>query len=85
MTGRPHRNGDALWEVVYTRIHDEIQAGVLLSGAEIGTLASIAGYYDVSKSTAQRAMNTLRRRGYIIAKPGIGYFVARIPPRIRNP
>lgn len=81
MTGRPHRDGDPLWEVVYTHIHGKIQTGVLAAGAEIGTLATVADHYEVSKSTAQRAMNTLRRRGYIIAKPGVGYYVARIPPR----
>lgn len=81
MTGRPNVDGDPLWERVYDRIHARIADGTIAAGEGIGTLASIADHYGVSKSTAQRAMNTLRRRGYIIAKPGIGYFVTRIPPR----
>lgn len=78
MTGRPHRDGAALWEVVLTSIAEQIGAGALTAGSKVGTVAEIARAHDVSRATAQRAMNALRKRGYVVSRPGEGYYVARI-------
>lgn len=78
MTGRPYRDGSPLWEKVYAAIHGQIQDGTLRPGARLDPVAEIARTHDVSRATVSRALSVLRRRGFVVSRPGEGYWVTRV-------
>jgi GntR family transcriptional regulator len=63
----------------YIRVADAVAArierGELLPGERIPSVHELAETYDVSRSTARRALDVLKERGLTEALPGLGTFV----------
>ncbi|MFC8850661.1 MULTISPECIES: winged helix-turn-helix domain-containing protein [unclassified Micromonospora] len=53
-----------------------IKSGEYPSGSQLPSGRSMADEYNVSHSTIQRAIATLRQRGVLVGRPGRGVFVA---------
>ena len=65
--------------LTYRGIADDLAArmgsGEYPAGAQLPSYAQIAELYDVSISTAQRAILVLTERGLVVSEPGRGVFV----------
>jgi len=63
----------------YSEIADDIAAriarGEYEPGSRLPSYAQLADIYDVSYSTAARAVRVLRERGLIYGEPGRGLYV----------
>ncbi|MFC4106573.1 winged helix-turn-helix domain-containing protein [Micromonospora zhanjiangensis] len=53
-----------------------IDSGEFEPGSQLPSGQQLADHYDVSPSTVQRAVATLRKRGLLVGRPGRGVFVA---------
>ena len=69
----------------YRRVADEIrakiEAGELLPGEQVPSMARLAEEYGISRGTARRVLTTLRDEGLIYITPGWGSFVTDRPKR----
>ncbi|MEU1885331.1 winged helix-turn-helix domain-containing protein [Micromonospora rifamycinica] len=63
---------DELLDDLRARIKD----GTYPPGSQLPAGRVLAGSYDVSHSTIQRAIATLREQGVLVGRPGRGVFVA---------
>ncbi|SCL37467.1 regulatory protein, gntR family [Micromonospora pallida] len=54
----------------------KIENGSYPPGSQLPSGRTLAAEYDVSHSTIQRAIATLRERGILVGRPGRGVFVA---------
>ena len=72
----------------YRRVADDlrgkIDAGELLPGEQVPSMAQLADSYGISRGTARRVLTTLRDEGYVYVTPGWGTFVVDDPPRPRE-
>jgi GntR family transcriptional regulator len=68
----------------YRRVADDlrakIDAGELLPGEQVPSMAQLAESYGISRGTARRVLTTLRDEGYVYVTPGWGTFVVDVPP-----
>ncbi|MEH1016138.1 winged helix-turn-helix domain-containing protein [Micromonospora sp. CPCC 206060] len=53
-----------------------IEGGAYPPGSQLPSGRQLAAEYNVSHSTIQRAVATLRERGILVGRPGRGVFVA---------
>ena len=60
-----------------TLILDQIKSGKYPSGSQIPTEIEISKYYDISRSTVQKAINDLVSEGYLYRVRSKGTFVSR--------
>lgn len=63
---------DELLDSLWSKIKD----GTYPPGSQLPSGRSLADEYNVSHSTIQRAVATLRERGILVGRPGRGVFVA---------
>jgi GntR family transcriptional regulator len=68
---------------LYETLVDMIRNGQARPGDRMPTEAQLGEQYDVSRTTARRALDELRRQGLVERKPGKGTFV--LPPRLHAP
>ncbi|WP_433117245.1 winged helix-turn-helix domain-containing protein [Micromonospora sp. CA-246542] len=57
-------------------LRGKIKDGTYPPGSQLPSGRALADSYDVSHSTIQRAVATLREQGVLVGRPGRGVFVA---------
>jgi DNA-binding GntR family transcriptional regulator len=57
-------------------LRERIEAGELLPGEQVPSIAQLSGEFSISRGTARRVLTTLRDEGLITITPGWGSFVA---------
>ncbi|MEV0881915.1 winged helix-turn-helix domain-containing protein [Micromonospora echinofusca] len=62
-------------------LQSKIKDGTYPPGSQLPSGRVLADSYDVSHSTIQRAVATLREQGVLVGRPGRGVFVADNAPR----
>jgi DNA-binding GntR family transcriptional regulator len=67
-------------ERISADIRRQIRDGRLVPGELLPTRHKLAGRYDVSPGTIDRALLTLKVEGYVRGHQGRGNFVADAPP-----
>ncbi|MEV8075064.1 winged helix-turn-helix domain-containing protein [Streptomyces pseudogriseolus] len=63
------------WPQVAAEIRRRIEAGTYAPGERLPGTVALASEFDVSQSTASRAMASLRAEGLVRVVSGRGYFV----------
>jgi GntR family transcriptional regulator len=71
-------NPDPMYKQVTDQIRDAIVTGSFAPDARLPSIREMAGELKISHITIKRAYGDLEREGYIIARPGLGSFVAGI-------
>jgi GntR family transcriptional regulator len=69
---------DPMYRQVTDQIRDAIAAGILAAGERLPSIRELAAAAGVSHITVKRAYGDLEREGYVIARQGLGSFVAGI-------
>jgi len=64
------------WPQVAEEIRRRISAGTYAPGARVPGTVALAAEFDVSQSTASRALARLRTEGVVYVVSGRGYFVS---------
>ena len=64
------------WPQLAEEIRRRIAAGTYTPGARLPGTVALAAEFDVSQSTASRALSSLRAAGLVYVVSGRGYFVA---------
>ncbi|MFG2637496.1 winged helix-turn-helix domain-containing protein [Streptomyces sp. NPDC048362] len=64
------------WPQVAAEIRRRIQDGTYAAGSRLPGTVALAAEFDVSQSTATRAVASLRTEGLVYVVSGRGYFVA---------
>ena len=64
-----------VWTFIKEDIELQIIRGVLRSADKVPSISEIAESYDVSKTTAQKALEDMFSEGTITKRKGVGYFV----------
>ena len=64
-------------------LRDQITGGRIGPGERLPSLRELSVEHRVSRMTAERAIETLRREGLVADVPGVGTFAARKRPRRR--
>jgi GntR family transcriptional regulator len=65
-----------LYAQLYSTLLAQIRAGEYRSGERLPTEAELGEIYGVSRMTVRRALDELRRGGFVERKPALGTFVA---------
>lgn len=81
MPREPEPSRRSLYMDVYRRIKDDIILGKYPPGSILPTEMELAESFFVSRITIQKAMQLLKKEGYISRTPGRGTFVEEIPTR----
>lgn len=71
-------NPDPMYKQVTDQIRDAIVTGSFAPDTRLPSIREMAGELKISHITIKRAYGDLEREGYIIARPGLGSFVAGI-------
>ena len=71
------RNNLPKYEYLYRRIRHDVRAGLLAADERLPSKRALADHLSVSVSTVEQAYNVLVGEGYVIARPGSGFYVAR--------
>lgn len=66
-----------LYQSLAERYIDDIKAGRLPPGSRLPALRRVASQHDISLSTAIKAYQHLEQRGWVVAQPQAGFFVAQ--------
>ena len=64
-----------VWEYIKKDIEIMIIINTLKTGDKVPSINQLAQDYNVSNSTAQKALETLNEEGIITKQRGVGYFV----------
>ncbi|MBZ6088973.1 winged helix-turn-helix domain-containing protein [Streptomyces olivaceus] len=64
------------WPQVAAEIRRRIEAGTYAAGERLPGTVALAAEFDISQSTASRAMASLRAEGLVRVVSGQGYYVA---------
>ncbi|MGW1749242.1 winged helix-turn-helix domain-containing protein [Streptomyces sp. NPDC002092] len=64
------------WPQVAEEIRRRIREGMYAPGARVPGTVALAAEFDVSQSTASRALARLRAEGVVYVVSGRGYFVS---------
>ncbi|MFJ3286739.1 winged helix-turn-helix domain-containing protein [Streptomyces sp. NPDC086669] len=64
------------WPQVAAEVRRRIEAGTYAAGERLPGTVALAAEFDVSQSTASRAMASLRAEGLVRVVSGRGYFVS---------
>lgn len=67
-----HSMGTPLYQVIRSRLEDQIRSGHLGPGTKLPTEAQLQKDYDVSRSVAQHALNELAQAGLVDRQKGRG-------------
>jgi DNA-binding GntR family transcriptional regulator len=70
-----HDSPVPLHEQLTVILRTQIQSGEL--AGRVPSIVTLSQQYEVSKNTAQRALETLRDEGAIVSVHGKGYYVAK--------
>jgi GntR family transcriptional regulator len=73
-------NQGTLHQQLFRTLADMISSGVVKPGERLPTEAELVDAYGVSRTTARRALDELRRQGIVERQPGKGTFV--LHPRL---
>jgi GntR family transcriptional regulator len=65
-----------LYQQVLSRLTEAIESGKIGAGDKLPTEAELAHSYGISRTTARRALDELRRQGLVRREPGRGTFRA---------
>lgn len=76
---RPERSGHIVRE-----LRGRITRGDLRPGVQLPTRLEIAEHFNASSETVQRALEELRRDGYVTVRGRQGTFVSSQPPHLTN-
>lgn len=72
------------WTYPYAQIAEhfraEIRSQTLKPGEQLPAISAIADEWKVAIATVQRAMAKLREEGWVVARHGLGTYVADNPP-----
>ncbi len=71
-----------LYYQLHTELVEQIDSGKIGVGDRLPSEADLVRDYDVSRTTARRALDELRRQGLVRREPGRGTFLAS--PRLRS-
>ena len=71
-----------LYHQLHTELIEQIDTGKIGVGDRLPSEADLVRDYDVSRTTARRALDELRREGLVRREPGRGTFLAS--PRLRS-
>ena len=71
----------SLYMEVYGKIKNDILVGKYPPGSILPTEAELSETFFVSRITIQKAMQILKKDGYISRTPGRGTFVEQIPTK----
>ncbi len=71
-----HSSEGTLYQQVLSRLIEAIESGKIGAGAKLPTEAELAQSYGISRTTARRALDELRRQGLVRREPGRGTFRA---------
>lgn len=88
VTGRTiERTGSTRVERVMSALGDQIERGVLGTGARLPSIRAAASSFGVSKNTAVTAYDRLVASGRVESRPGSGFYVSgrRPPPALAAP
>ena len=72
------RNGESLYEYLYTRIKEDILSGRLKAGEKLPSKRALAENLDISTVTVETAYGQLVAEGYIYSKAKSGFYVSKI-------
>lgn len=67
----------AQWQTISNELREKITTGKLRPGERLPPEMELAARYSVSRPTANRAVQELKRLGYVTRQPGSGTVVAR--------
>jgi len=67
------------WPQVAGEVRRRIEAGTYGPGERLPGTVALAAEFDVSQSTASRALASLRAEGLVYVVSGRGYYVAQAP------
>ena len=70
--------GKRLYVQIYEYIKSEIRGGRLLHGEKLPSTRILAENLQVSRSTVDLAYEQLVSEGYLVARPGSGYYVGQV-------
>jgi GntR family transcriptional regulator/MocR family aminotransferase len=73
-------SAESLQEQIFTRIREQINAGILRPGAPVPSSRILAAQLKVSRNSVIFGYERLINEGYLVARPMVGTFVAEIPP-----
>jgi GntR family transcriptional regulator/MocR family aminotransferase len=73
-------SAESLQEQIFTRIRQQIIAGVLRSGSPVPSSRILAAQLKVSRNSVIFGYERLINEGYLVARPMVGTFVADILP-----
>jgi len=65
-----------LYQQVLSRLIEAIESGKISAGDKLPTEAELVQSYGISRTTARRALDELRRQGLVRREPGKGTFRA---------
>ena len=71
-----------LYYQLHTELVEQIESGKIGVGDRLPSEADLVRDYDVSRTTARRALDELRREGLVRREPGRGTFL--VSPRLRS-
>ena len=71
-----------LYHQILSRLHERIESGDIGVGARLPSEADLERDYGVSRTTARRALDELRRQGLVRREPGRGTFL--VGPRFSS-
>lgn len=71
-----------LYHQILSRLHERIDSGDIGVGARLPSEADLERDYGVSRTTARRALDELRRQGLVRREPGRGTFL--VGPRLSS-
>ena len=70
------------YQRIADKLRQDIEAGVYPPGTKLPSTSDLEVRFNVSRMTARSAIQTLRGEGLVVARHGVGVFVARLdePP-----
>jgi GntR family transcriptional regulator len=71
-----HSSEGTLYQQVLSRLIEAIESGKIGAGDKLPTEAELVQSYKISRTTARRALDELRRQGLVRREPGRGTFRA---------
>jgi len=75
LSKRPSIRTSARYNKIEVELQREIESGVYRLGAHLPTEHALCTRFDVSRFTVRQALNGLREKGLIEARPGVGTIV----------
>ena len=73
-------SAESLQEQIFTRIREQIVAGILRAGSPVPSSRILAAQLNISRNSVIFGYERLINEGYLVARPMVGTFVAEILP-----